>query len=203
MNLNGRRDPQVTQCCSMTPSLLLPPHCLPGEAVRCQAGGMVVTLSPLPDERFPAWILLKTLQYAESREAAGETPAQARAAARESEAVNFPDGRPLELHRVFEIMADGDPVGSLWIGPRPQHSEGVDWWVYEIEVDEESRGKGYGRQAMLLAEREVAALGGVTLGLNVFGFNTVARELYASLGYEVTALQMRKPVAPAPGGEEG
>ncbi|WP_158437717.1 GNAT family N-acetyltransferase [Naasia lichenicola] len=158
---------------------------------------MVVTLSPMPDERFAAWILAKTLQYAESREAAGETPAQARATARESEAVNFPDGRPLELHRVFEIIADGDPVGSLWIGPHPQHPDGVDWWVYQIEVDEESRGNGYGRQAMLLAEREVAALGGVTLGLNVFGFNTVARELYASLGYEVTSLQLRKPVAPA------
>ena len=34
--------------------------------------------------------------------------------------------------------------------------------------------------------------GAVTLGLNVFGFNSIARSLYRSLGYEESAVQMRK-----------
>ena len=36
-----------------------------------------------------------------------------------------------------------------------------------------------------------------SLGLNVHGQNMVARSLYESLGYEVTAMQMKKPVLPA------
>lgn len=45
---------------------------------------------------------------------------------------------------------------------------------------------------MLLAEQEAAARGMTSLGLNVHGQNTVARSLYDSLGYQVTAQQMKK-----------
>lgn len=48
---------------------------------------------------------------------------------------------------------------------------------------------------MLLAESHVRSRGGSALALNVFGFNTAARTLYESLGYETTSLQMRKPLA--------
>jgi hypothetical protein len=47
---------------------------------------------------------------------------------------------------------------------------------------------------MRLAENEARARGMTSLGLNVHGQNMVARSLYESLGYEVTALQMKKPV---------
>ena len=45
---------------------------------------------------------------------------------------------------------------------------------------------------MLLAEEEAAARGMTSVGLNVHGQNTVARGLYDSLGYQVTAQQMKK-----------
>ena len=67
-------------------------------------------------------------------------------------------------------------------------------WVYDVEVDEAFRGRGYGRQTMLLAEREARARGMTSIGLNVHGKNTVALSLYDSLGYEVTTQQMKKPV---------
>jgi ribosomal protein S18 acetylase RimI-like enzyme len=47
---------------------------------------------------------------------------------------------------------------------------------------------------MRLAEDEARARGMTSLGLNVHGQNTVARSLYESLGYEITALQMKKLV---------
>jgi len=65
-------------------------------------------------------------------------------------------------------------------------------WVNNVEVDEEFRGHGYGRRAMMLAEREAAARGMSSVGLNVHGQNAVARGLYDSLGYQVTAQQMKK-----------
>ena len=41
---------------------------------------------------------------------------------------------------------------------------------------------------------EARSRGMTSLGLNVHGQNTVARSLYDSLGYDVTALQMKKPL---------
>jgi hypothetical protein len=49
---------------------------------------------------------------------------------------------------------------------------------------------------MEAAEGAVLALGGTSLGLNVFGQNVVARTLYGNLGYEVTSQQMRKELRP-------
>jgi ribosomal protein S18 acetylase RimI-like enzyme len=65
-------------------------------------------------------------------------------------------------------------------------------WVYAVEVDEAFRGRGYGREAMLLAETEARARGMRSLGLNVHGSNTIARSRYTSLGYHVTTQQMKK-----------
>ena len=54
------------------------------------------------------------------------------------------------------------------------------------------RGKGYGRALLRLAERETTRRGVGAIGLNVFGPNTVARNLYESAGYETVSLQMHK-----------
>ena len=49
---------------------------------------------------------------------------------------------------------------------------------------------------MLAAERWATEHGGSRIALNVFGPNTIARNLYESSGYEVASLQMRKELAP-------
>ncbi|HEY8590806.1 MAG TPA: GNAT family N-acetyltransferase [Naasia sp.] len=158
---------------------------------------MAVLLAPMTDARMADWLVTSRREYAESRQAAGETPEQARAAAAASLATYFPKGRPLEPHRVFDLVADGAVVGALWVGPHPQTPDGGYWWVYNVEVDEEHRGQGYGRAAMLLAEDVVRREGGTMLGLNVFGWNTTARRLYESLGYGTMSMQMRKDLPPA------
>lgn len=104
---------------------------------------------------------------------------------------SFPDGQPAPGHLLFRVERDGGPVGFLWIGPNPPSPEDH-WWVWDVIIDEAHRGQGIGRETMLLAEAEARARGVSQLGLNVFGFNAVAIDLYRSLGYEVTAMQMRK-----------
>ncbi|WP_411731667.1 hypothetical protein [Paeniglutamicibacter sp.] len=47
---------------------------------------------------------------------------------------------------------------------------------------------------MLLAEQKAKSAGAVELGLNVFGYNTGARKLYESLGYEPPSIRMAKPL---------
>lgn len=66
------------------------------------------------------------------------------------------------------------------------------WWVWDIAIDADKRGRGLGRPAMLLGEEYARARGAHTLGLSVAGFNTGARGLYESLGYETTSVKMRK-----------
>ncbi|WP_208545161.1 GNAT family N-acetyltransferase [Rathayibacter sp. VKM Ac-2760] len=103
----------------------------------------------------------------------------------------FPGGDLAPGHDLLRILDDGRPVGVLWVGPHPQDLEGVAY-VWDVEVDPAERGRGFGRAAMLLAEEHARSRGYRALALNVFGFNTAARGLYESLGYEPTALQLRK-----------
>jgi len=91
--------------------------------------------------------------------------------------------------------AEGARVGHVWISLEPQGHATGEAWIYDIEVDEPLRGRGYGRLLLEAAERETRARGASSLGLNVFGSNHVARTLYEHSGYEVRTMQMRKELA--------
>ena len=84
----------------------------------------------------------------------------------------------------------GEAVGTMWFGPHPDRPTAA--FLYDIEIVEDRRGSGLGRAAMVEMERLVAAAGFGEIGLNVFGFNTGAQRLYASLGYRVLSTQMAK-----------
>jgi len=90
------------------------------------------------------------------------------------------------------INEDGHHIGYLWIRTQRRGGAPGEAWIYDIEIYEHYRGKGYGRALLTVAESEAKNLGVKKLGLNVFGYNSVARNLYDSAGYTVTALQMSK-----------
>lgn len=152
---------------------------------------MTVTVQPLRPAEWPAFIARSNAEYRRERIEAGDSPEYAEKRAAQSNEQFFPDGRPAEGQQVLRVLEDGHPVGSLWLGPfDPEHPR--DWWVFDIEIDPENRGRGLGRAAMLQAEEVARAHGAVKLGLNVFGPNTVAQGLYRSLGYETTAINLAK-----------
>jgi ribosomal protein S18 acetylase RimI-like enzyme len=150
-----------------------------------------VTLRPADAAEVADYLSHQRDAYVAERVRAGDEPIEAARNADESMGRAFPGGRPADGHLVFRVELDGQAAGVLWIGPRGPDAPDR-WWVWDITIDEAARGHGIGRQAMLLAESEARARGAVDLGLNVFGHNTVAAGLYRSLGYEVTAMQMRK-----------
>jgi ribosomal protein S18 acetylase RimI-like enzyme len=154
---------------------------------------MAVTLRPASHAELAAHLVYARDVYVAERIRAGDEPAAAAWNADESYRRAFPDGRPAGQNVVFRVERDGQPVGMLWIGPREPGTPDR-WWVWDIVIDEAFRGQGIGRETMLLAESEARARGAVELGLNVFGHNHVAAGLYRSLGYEVTAMQMSKPL---------
>jgi ribosomal protein S18 acetylase RimI-like enzyme len=85
----------------------------------------------------------------------------------------------------------GARVGVLWVATCAPNGDQAGW-IYDVEVDDGHRGKGYGREIMLLAEQECRQRGLTSLRLTVFGRNSVARRLYESLGYEITSQNMAK-----------
>ncbi|MBS2537082.1 GNAT family N-acetyltransferase [Catenulispora sp. NF23] len=81
-------------------------------------------------------------------------------------------------------------VGSLWVALRTAGPT-TEAFVYDVHVEEELRGVGYGRAIMEAATAAARALGAEYIALNVHGSNDRAYQLYKGLGYEVTNLHMR------------
>lgn len=104
----------------------------------------------------------------------------------------LPDGFNSQDSFLFSIRDDAQSaVGFLWFCVRGPHDDRRAF-VCDILIEEPHRGKGYGKQTMLLLEQEVKKLGLHRVGLHAFAFNTVAVNLYQSLGYLMTDLTMEK-----------
>jgi GNAT superfamily N-acetyltransferase len=153
---------------------------------------VAVRFRALPDAEFAAWLPSMRERYAESMlRDGGFTPAAAHAKAARDMELLFPgDVRP-EEHGVYVIEADAEQVGELWIAEADDDGEPA-LWVYNVEVAERHRGRGFGREAMRFAEAEARRRGVHRIVLNVFGRNQIARDLYRSLGYEEQAIRMSK-----------
>jgi GNAT superfamily N-acetyltransferase len=150
------------------------------------------SLRPLSDEELWEFIDGDVERYIEERIRSGEQPDVARRIAHEQSAALFPDGKPAPGQLLFRVLSDdGTAVGTLWIGPLDaDHPEA--FWVWDVRIEEAHRSRGYGRAAMELAEAEARLQGATELGLNVFGHNQAARQLYESMGYAATSIRMKK-----------
>ena len=158
-------------------------------------GEAELTLRPMTRTEFDEWLPRQVAGYAALIEASGALPAQAaRQKAERDTARYFGGGTAAPGQLLFRIMAGTADVGWLWLGVPGPDPDPLMAWVFEIEIEPPFRGRGYGRAAMMLAEGEARTRGMTSLGLNVHGQNTVARSLYESLGYEITAIQMKKAV---------
>lgn len=156
---------------------------------------MRVTLRRPAVSEFNEWSTQQLDDYiAEIVAATGAGHAEVEARARREEAELLPDGLDTPGQLIFRLVVDDQPVGWLWLSlQHPNGDTGVGW-IYNIVIEEEFRGRGYGREAMLLAEQEAKRNGLQALALNVFAHNHVARGLYLSLGYRETAVQMKKTI---------
>ncbi|GAA3188824.1 GNAT family N-acetyltransferase [Dactylosporangium siamense] len=151
----------------------------------------MLTIRPLTQAEYDVRVPALKAEYAADEVRAGRaTLEDATERVERQFATLLPDGLATEGQLLFAGVVDGEVVGFLWIGlpiaDRPQA------WIYEIQVDEAHRRRGHGRALMLAAEDELRARGVARLGLNVFGHNPGARQLYESLGFETTSQQMSK-----------
>jgi mycothiol synthase len=154
---------------------------------------MEMALRRLTAAEYEAFNSRAVAGYAAEITASGALPpGAAELKARQDHARLLPGGHETPGQLIFRLVAGREPVGWLWLAvPGEQGDPGMAW-VNLVEVDEAFRGRGYGREAMLLAEAEARSRGMRSVGLNVHGSNVAARSLYTSLGYGVITQQMKK-----------
>lgn len=157
----------------------------------------VISADPVRPRDFDAWQAEVVEAYATDLATnGGLTPVQARRKAESDTASLLPDGVMTPGHVILWLRSGQVRVGRLWLAERTSHGSPI-LFVYDVAIEPEHRGRGFGRAAMLLAEEIATRHGLEEIGLNVFGGNAVARSLYRSLGYEERAVTMGKHLGAA------
>jgi ribosomal protein S18 acetylase RimI-like enzyme len=107
----------------------------------------------------------------------------------------LPDGRNSKDNFLFSAKDEcGNILGFIWFCVRGAEGNRRAF-ICDVIIEEQHRGKGYGKQMMLLVEQEAKKEGLNRIGLHVFGFNDTAIRLYQSLGYATTDLVMEKSLS--------
>ena len=142
-----------------------------------------VTARPLTDDELGPWQEAQVQAYAQDNlQRSGGDLGRALARSRAEFAEVLPDGLRTPDTSIVVLTAGKEPVGHLWVA---HHVEAGTSFVYDVEVAPEHRGRGFGRAAMVAADRLARAAGDERVALHVFGGNVTARRLYLSHGYTV------------------
>lgn len=151
-----------------------------------------ISLIKMTDVEYTVWCKRSIENYRDENIKNGLTFVEAQKKSDEDFAKLLPDGVKTADQHIFAIKDNNSHwIGTLWFGVRGA-VDNRKAFIYDIILDDETRGKGYGKQAMQLLEVEVKKLGLRHIGLHVFGHNKIARSLYEKLGYETTNVNMEK-----------
>lgn len=152
-------------------------------------------LIPITKEKFKLWLSRQTEAYIQDKmKANGYTRTEAEEICHKQMKELLPNGMESKDQHIFEIDDGMQTLGFLWfavIGAENNRRA----FVYDIVIEKEFQGKGFGKTAMKLLEAEVLKLGLNRIGLHVFGHNHIARNLYDSLGYEIQDLVLEKKIS--------
>lgn len=153
----------------------------------------MVTLREMTSDEFDRWAPQTQKSYAASMASyLGYSQDEAARRAKESFARLLHSGQKTPNHYFYAVInGDGETVGHVWFAINPEGSI-KRAFLYDIEIKENFRQLGYGRQAMEVLEKIVREMGAHKLGLHVFGRNHVARDLYNSLGFDEVSINMDK-----------
>jgi GNAT superfamily N-acetyltransferase len=155
----------------------------------------MVTLRPMSPETWQAWAERANAAHVEEMVGLGRWPAEGAEArsAKEFETL-LPAGQATPGHSFLWILRDdGETVGSVWVGPDVEIGLGS-LFIWDLLIEAEFRGEGYGRATMAALEPFARELGYGSIRLHVFGSNEMARNLYRSSGYVETDVTMLKPI---------
>jgi ribosomal protein S18 acetylase RimI-like enzyme len=151
-----------------------------------------IILTKMNEEEYKVWIVESKNTYRDENVKAGMTLNEAQKKSDDDFLRLLPNGLQSPDQHIFSIKENKTNwVGIIWFGVRGA-ADNRKAFIYDIVLNDNARGKGYGKKAMELLESEVKKLGLRHIGLHVFGHNLVARNLYEKMGYEITNLNLEK-----------
>jgi len=157
-----------------------------------------VSLRLFSEDEYREFFELAVASYAQDNAAAGRWHAgeAIRLAREEAERLLAQGTKTPNHHLLAVIHPSGEPVvGFIWFAALRRGAKTVAF-VYQLIVKPEYRRRGYGRAALLAAERFARAAGYSSMALHVFAHNAAAIALYRSVGYEMSSLNMQKALVP-------
>ena len=81
----------------------------------------------------------------------------------------------------------GNKIGVLWVQVKDGKA-----FIFDFVIDEEFRGKGFGKQALTAMDEKLKSMGAESVALHVFGDNISAQELYKKMGFSILGMNMKK-----------
>ena len=153
-----------------------------------------VRFVPFTDVDFHAWLLQAIPAFALTNVEDGRwTLAESIEKSKEAYALLLPQGlrTPDQFFMHVQDADSGSNLGTLWWAESDQAGR-RQASVYNIEIEEHARRRGYARAAFHELERVARERGVHHLSLHVFGHNHAARRLYDELGFEPTSITLRK-----------
>ena len=149
-------------------------------------------LVPMTQTEYDAFFEYLIVEYAKDNVRAGYWhESEALEKSRQQTGSLLPKGLQSENTYLYTVYDGDQAVGAIWFKANPNLPT-KNGFIFDIEIHEEFRGKGYGKQAMQLIEEKARELGLKSINLHVFASNRVARNLYESLGYQPVSLNMAK-----------
>ncbi|MEG9296828.1 GNAT family N-acetyltransferase [Mangrovibacillus sp. Mu-81] len=146
---------------------------------------------PMTSEEFSIFVEKSIISYASEKTRSGNWNEEEALDRAKADYERFlPQGEKTENNYLYSLYNENARVGSFWIAVMPNQTG----YIYNIEIEEEFRGKGFGKSAMKEIEIKAKELGLNKIELHVFAHNTPARRLYETIGYEVTNVIMAKSI---------
>ncbi|ATU90949.1 GNAT family N-acetyltransferase [Phyllobacterium zundukense] len=153
----------------------------------------MISFRPMRADEYSAYLDYFIPDYASEIAANyGLSDAEARARAISETDEDLPQGVATAGHVLLCIISGGDTlVGYLWYRPdlaaRSAH-------ISDFHIFAGQQGKGYGKQALVLLEAELAGSGFTQIRLRVAGNNNRAKHVYDVSGFRVTGINMSKSI---------
>lgn len=159
----------------------------------------MVQLEPMTETQYQSYLDTAVEDYAQAHLKSGDcAPEDALRLAQEDYQKLLPDGLQSKNNFLFSIhddaLGDNETIGMVWFAVKAKRVV-RSAFIYDLNIREDLRGRGYGRKVMERVEEQAQEMGIDTVGLHVFGYNHAARTLYEKMGYQITGIGMTKTLA--------
>lgn len=158
----------------------------------------MLKLLPMGNESYGKFIEHEIKDYAEEKVKSGNWRAEDASSLAEKEFKRLlPDGLNTKDQYLRSIVEDanGEEIGTLWYGIIKEGQGNLPGaFIWDFFINEEHRGKGYGKESLKLLEEELRNRGIERVSLHAFGHNKKAISLYEKSGFEITNIVMSKRI---------